>query len=218
MKLNSTLVLLLFFVQVLSAQEGRGTIPSVVIPRANIPKPETTSASPISQFSISKPFQPSMFRVASKIYDAPKISKPNQFNTVVSDLNPGLQFEKKLNNNGNESSKVYRGNQFLGEFKTKSVSTRIVYRDHEFVDGDMIRIWVNDKIAVYELYLQGEFQGIDLTLVPGFNKVEFEALNQGTSGPNTAEFHVYDDKEVLISANQWNLATGFKATVIITKQ
>jgi hypothetical protein len=218
MKLHYILVFLLFFTLTLSAQEGGTTIPSIAIPRANTPKPETINNNPSAEYSISKPFQPTMFRVPSKTYDAPKLNKPNQFNAAVSDLDPGLQFEKKLNSNGKESSKVYRGNQFLGEFKTKSGSARIVYRDHEFVDGDMIRIWVNDKIAVYELYLQGEFQGLDLTLVPGFNKVEFEALNQGTSGPNTAEFHVYDDKGALISANQWNLATGFKATVIITKE
>jgi hypothetical protein len=33
-----------------------------------------------------------------------------------------------------------------------------------------------------------------------FNKIDFEALNQGSSGPNTAEFKVYDDKGSLISA------------------
>jgi hypothetical protein len=28
---------------------------------------------------------------------------------------------------------------------------------------------------------------------------------------------VYDDKGVLISASQWNLGTGFKATIILVK-
>ena len=48
-------------------------------------------------------------------------------------------------------------------------------------------------------------------------RVDFEAINQGESGPNTAEFQVYDDKGQLISANQWNLATGFKASIILIK-
>jgi hypothetical protein len=56
-----------------------------------------------------------------------------------------------------------------------------------------------------------------LGLIKGFNKVDFEAINQGESGPNTAEFQVYDDKGQLISANQWNLATGFKASIILIK-
>jgi hypothetical protein len=217
MKLQYILFFTLFFSVTVLAQEG-GTIPSIAIPKATDTKPVAPSNMAKPQYSISKPFQPTLFRTPNKVYDAPKIDKPNQFSPVVSDLDPGLVFEKKLNTGGKESTKVYRGNQFLGDFKTSAEKAKIIYRDHEYVDGDMIRIWVNDKIAVYELYLVGEFQGIDLNLQPGFNKVEFEALNQGTSGPNTAEFHVYDDKGKLISANQWNLATGFKATIIITKE
>jgi hypothetical protein len=217
MKLKYTLLFLLLFSMSLLAQEGGTTIPSMSIPKANSPKSQVPNSPTTPQYSISKPFEPTIFRSPGKIYSEPKLDKP-KFNATVSDLKPGLEYEKKLNTNGKETTKIYRGNQFLGEFRTKSETTRIVYRDHQYVDGDMIRVWVNDKIAVYELFLQAEFQGIDLTLAPGFNKVEFEALNQGTSGPNTAEFHIYDDKGVLISANQWNLATGFKASVIITKE
>ncbi|MFT7157938.1 MAG: hypothetical protein ACI8Q1_002963, partial [Parvicella sp.] len=46
----------------------------------------------------------------------------------------------------------------------------------------------------------------------------FEALNQGDSGPNTAELHVYDDKGMLVSAHEWNLLTGNKASIIVYKQ
>jgi hypothetical protein len=219
MKLKHYILFLLFFSLSLMAQES-GTIPSMSIPKGSIPKTSIPNTGATPQYSISKPFEPTIFRTPSKVYDEPKpLSSQNKFSSKVSDLDPGLQFEKKLNsNNGKETTKVYRGNQFLGEFKTKTEKVRIVYRDHQYVDGDIIRIWVNDKVAVYEVYLQGEFQGIDLPLVKGFNKVEFEALNQGTSGPNTAEFHVYDEKGTLISANQWNLATGFKASVIMTKE
>ena len=49
-------------------------------------------------------------------------------------------------------------------------------------------------------------------------KVDFEALNQGFSGPNTAQFMIFDDKGSLISSNQWKLGTGFKATIIIVKE
>lgn len=91
-------------------------------------------------------------------------------------------------------------------------------RDFEYADGDRIKVLVNDVIIVPEIILSNDFQGIQITLQAGFNKIDFEALNQGTSGPNTAEFRVYDDKEQLISNNQWNLATGFKATVIVIKE
>ena len=82
----------------------------------------------------------------------------------------------------------------------------------------MIKISVNDVVVVASVTLINEFQVLDLPLKPGFNKIDFEALNQGTSGPNTAEFHVFDDKGKMIAANRWNLATGFKATVIIVKE
>jgi hypothetical protein len=219
MKLKYYILILLLFSLPFFAQET-GTIPSMSIPKGNTPKPGSSNTSSTPQFSISKPFEPTIFRTPNKVYDAPKpLNSQNKFSSTVSDLDPGLKFEKKLNNsNGVETTKVYRGNQFLGEFRTKTKEVRIVYRDHQYVDGDVIRIWVNGKVAVYEVFLNAEFQGIDLPLVSGFNKIEFEALNQGTSGPNTAEFHVYDEKSVLISANQWNLATGFKASVIMTKE
>ena len=77
---------------------------------------------------------------------------------------------------------------------------------------------VNDEIVVHNLTLNSSFRGINLKLKEGFNKVDFIALNQGDSGPNTAELRIYDDNDVLISSNQWNLATGAKATLIIVKK
>ena len=62
------------------------------------------------------------------------------------------------------------------------------------------------------------FKGISIDLVMGFNKIDFVALNQGTSGPNTAEVRVFDDEGKLVGANRWNLATGVKATYIIVKE
>jgi hypothetical protein len=41
------------------------------------------------------------------------------------------------------------------------------------------------------------FKDLEIDSIKGINN--FEALNQGSSGPNTAEFKVYDDKGGLIS-------------------
>ena len=49
-------------------------------------------------------------------------------------------------------------------------------------------------------------------------KQTFEQINQGSSGPNTAEVVVYDDQGKLVGTNRWNLATGVKATYIIYKK
>ena len=56
-----------------------------------------------------------------------------------------------------------------------------------------------------------------MAALAGFNIIDFVALNQGSSGPNTAEVRVYDDAGNLVGNNRWNLATGVKATYIIYK-
>ncbi|MCR5862621.1 hypothetical protein LRS05_10875 [Flavobacterium sp. J372] len=117
-----------------------------------------------------------------------------------------------------ESNEPYKGNQFFGEFKTKSLYIKVLARDFGAEDGDRIKVLVNDVTQVENITLLNQFQSIQVTLQPGFNKVDFEALNQGYSGPNTAEFQVYDDQGKLLSANEWNLATGFKATFIFVKE
>lgn len=111
----------------------------------------------------------------------------------------------------------YLVNQNLGEFKSGSKFVKFLYRDHEYVDGDRVRVYVNDRVVHPNILLTGEFQGFYIDLEKGFNKIDIEALNQGESGPNTAQFVMYDDDKQVISSNVWNLATGVKATVIIVK-
>lgn len=117
-----------------------------------------------------------------------------------------------------EPSEEYGRDQFLGDVKTSGGFVQIKYRDHEFVDGDRIRVLVNDDVVQSDISLGGAFGGFTLTLVEGYNRIEFLALNQGSSGPNTAELHVYNDKGQLISAAEWNLLTGNKATVVVIKE
>ena len=117
-----------------------------------------------------------------------------------------------------EAKEEYGKDQYLGDVKTTASYVNVVYRDHEYVDGDRIRVFVNDDVVQSSITLDSKFRGFDLTLEPGFNKIDFQALNQGESGPNTAELHVYDDKGQLVSAHEWNLLTGNKATVIIVKE
>ena len=134
-------------------------------------------------------------------------------------VNPGNLVKDRLNKKAdNENQIVFRRNQDLGNFKTKSLTAKVSYRDYGEVDGDEIRVLLNDKTLATSVCLDSDFQGFEIALVDGFNKIDFEALNQGRLGPNTAEFRVYDDKGNLISASQWNLGTGFKATIIITKE
>lgn len=111
----------------------------------------------------------------------------------------------------------YKRNQNLGSFKTGSLTAKVRYRDAAYVDGDKIRVYLNDKVIDYEVVLDGDFKGFEIKLEKGINKIDFEALNEGFAPPNTAEFQVYDDKGSIISASQWNLGTDFKGTLILMK-
>ena len=133
--------------------------------------------------------------------------------------NPAEGKEKQMNKQyGKEPQMAPRGNQYFGDFKNDGDFVNLRFRDFGLEDGDLIKISVNDVVVVGSLRLTNDYKILDLPLKIGFNKIDFEALNQGFSGPNTAEFHVFDDKGKLIAYNQWNLATGFKATVIIIKE
>lgn len=141
--------------------------------------------------------------------------------------NPGELYVKQVNKNiehlklSPEEVEQRNGsttNQFLGDFKSGSKFVNVIYRDHGFTDGDIIQVLVNDDIIHARVFLTGSYKGFKLDLQPGFNKIDFLALNQGDSGPNTAEFQVIDDNGSIVSHNQWNLATGVKATIIIVKE
>ena len=107
--------------------------------------------------------------------------------------------------------------QDLGSFRTDSKSVNIICRDFQYPDGDRVTIFVNDIPVIYNITLTTSYQKFNIPLEVGINKIAFKALNQGTSGPNTAAFKVYNDAGMLISANEWNLATDAKATLVIAK-
>jgi len=127
--------------------------------------------------------------------------------------NPEL-YKKESNTEG----VFYRRNQYLGGFRTKSFTSTIRYRDAAFVDGDKIKVYLNDKVIEPEVVMDSEFKGFKITLSEGINKIDFEALNEGAASPNTAEFQIYDDKGTIIESSQWNVGTGYKATIILLKE
>ena len=133
-------------------------------------------------------------------------------------LDPADIYLKRSKKNEKKSNQGYSKKEYLGDVKTRSDDVNIICRDFEYVDGDRIRIFVNDSIVINNLMLDSDFSGFKLPLIKGFNKIDFTALNQGSSGPNTAELRLYDDKNQMISSNKWNLATGGTATFIIVKE
>ncbi|MGC1514378.1 MAG: hypothetical protein WA810_02280 [Maribacter sp.] len=112
----------------------------------------------------------------------------------------------------------YFSDMYLGDVKSNGKFIGIVCRDHEYVDGDRVKIYMNDEVVEPNFLLTGAFKGINVNLQPGFNRLEFEALNHGSSAPNTAQVDVYDETGKLIYSNKWLLSTGSKATLIVTKE
>ena len=50
---------------------------------------------------------------------------------------------------------VYRRNQDLGTFNTTAKTANVKYRDAAFVDGDQVRVSLNDKVVKYQVDLIG---------------------------------------------------------------
>ena len=143
-----------------------------------------------------------------------KEKRPERF------INSNDLYLSRLNRRETESNKninKFKVDQFLGEIRNDGEYVNIILRDHEYPDGDLIKVQVNENIVMPAILLTEKAKGFKLDLETGFNVVDFVALNQGSSGPNTAEIIVYDDQGKLVGTNRWNLATGVKATYIIYK-
>lgn len=121
--------------------------------------------------------------------------------------------------NGNDVSVTkFKTSLELGKLETDSNSIRIICRDHSFVDGDRVKLYVNEEVIRRSITLKAGYYSVDVQLRDGFNRIDIEALNQGSSGPNTAEFKVLDDKGQLLADKEWNILTGYIATLVVMKQ
>jgi hypothetical protein len=222
MKIKFSLLVLLFFSSLCYSQFDNGNKAVQISPIKNTPI--TKSKSTTSKFSPISPITPNFKDVPVKkepemIFQKIGGSKPLDLSMKSDFVNPGSVYQEKMNNNSDgEVTQAFRRNQNLGDFKTKSLFVKILCRDNQFVDGDRVRIYINDMIIQENVLLEGDYKAFEFTLKNGFNKIDIEAINQGSSGPNTAEFQVFDDKGASISANQWNLSTGFKATIVLVKE
>ena len=130
------------------------------------------------------------------------------------DFNPNYGV---LNDHKKEDYDAPKGDQFFGDFTNNGKFVNVYCRDFAAIDGDRVSLYVNGVEEVRDIFLLDDFRGFKVELKPGFNKVEFLALNQGESGPNTAEFMVVDDNGKTIVRNRWDLATGSKAQLVIVK-
>jgi len=188
-------------------QADKTDMPSIKTPNVF----DNTSITPKSKFQIGE--QKSTFSMSTE----------NDF------ANPGDRYVAKMEKDLDKTLKaeglkegrgeLVKKNISLGDFKTKSAYFIVKFRDFGAIDGDLVRVSSNDKIIQDQLFLDVNFKQVKIILSDGFNKLDFEALNIGSLGGNTAEIQVFDDKGVLITNDYWNnLAAGFKASIIVTKE
>jgi len=144
---------------------------------------------------------------------------PEKRKRSMSDLN---QREKdvlvsKYWNGSNVSVKKFQTSLELGKLETTSKSIRIICRDHSYVDGDRVKLYVNEEVIRRSITLRGGYYSVDVNLKEGFNRIDIEALNQGSSGPNTAEFKVLDENGIVLADKEWNILTGYIATLVVMR-
>ncbi len=125
------------------------------------------------------------------------------------------ELKNKLNKKITESNEGNTKDQFFGKFVVETKRIRLYCRDYQEVDGDVVSIILNDYTEERNLQLNGGGSIIYIDLLEGDNFLDIVAMNQGASGPNTAQFAIYDDNGKLIVSNEWNLNTGVKANFTI---
>lgn len=165
-----------------------------------------------------QPKAPSIFD--EKITDDSPLTTDKPFSMSPTDkfVDPNRDYTDRMNKKSGEVQlKVFRKDQYLGDIRTKAEKVTIRYRDSQEVDGDVISVYVNGSLVKAQVSLMGEYTGFELGLVPGFNKIEFEAVSEGYSQPNTAQYMIMEGKNVLVSSS-WNLAAGFKGSYIIVRE
>jgi len=132
-------------------------------------------------------------------------------------IQPSWDIKQKFSEDRKDVAKFAK-DFYLGDLKTTSKTVVIKCRDHEYVDGDRIKLMLNNVVIHPNITLYGDFYTIDIDLKEGFNTINFIALNEGLSSPNTAQLKVYDADGNLLASNRWLIRTGFKASLIIVKE
>jgi hypothetical protein len=146
------------------------------------------------------------------------LKKPDLDITNKTDLVTPTWDIKQTFKEGNSTSTKFRKDYYLGELETDSKYIIIKCRDHEYVDGDRIKLLLNNIVIHPNITLTGSYYTIDIDLIEGYNNIEFVALNEGESSPNTAQLSVFDENGVNLSNNKWLITTGYKARLVVFKK
>jgi hypothetical protein len=174
--------------------------------------------------SDDEPIKQPSYKLGTKGKDTPIVDLKNpledpisfSIETTTDLLDAGEELEKRWKDNKYQKAAEY--DQYLGDFNTKSSYLGLQCRDFGSVDGDYVRIIVNDVVVKRTMYLRGSFTGVNIDLEPGLNRIDIIAINVGTMSPNTGHFAVVEEDGSVIKSEMWNLHAGGKATLIVNKK
>ena len=121
-------------------------------------------------------------------------------------------------NEGSVNKSKFSKDFYLGDLETDSDYIIIKCRDHEYVDGDKIRLMLNGSVIHPNITLSSVFYVVDVDLDDGYNNIDFIALNEGESSPNTAQLIVLDEYGKQLSNKKWLITTGYKAKLVVFKK
>lgn len=217
---NTFLILLIGFIPILSFSQNDTT--KVVTKPIKIDTEITTKGN--FQLNVSnnvKPVTDFNFDIENKVNPEAINNSLNQHKSTVNTQNFLLEtlpedrdiIGKKYWKGKDVTHEKLKSNISLGTVKSATKMVKIECRDHSYIDGDRIRIYLNEKVVSSNIGLKSNYYVLYLNLEKGYNRIDFQALNQGFSGPNTAEVILYDANGTIISAKDWNISTGETATL-----
>ena len=123
-----------------------------------IPAVETKDKDSL-KISLKPEIKPNLPNTNSKINNQPlpNVKPKEEFSMIDNStlIDPGKLFEERWNKKAVEQGIKMESmsDQFLGDFKSNGKHVNIRCRDHEFPDGDMVRVFVNDEIFIPTLLL-----------------------------------------------------------------
>lgn len=150
----------------------------------------------------------SVLKAISEFKEVHQVWKPAEEDTIVA----VAVIPRKVVNYVSEKEFSTRKEVVAKEIEVNSDSIRVDLYDNGEIDGDMISLFYNKQLILYNQKLTHRSIHIDLTLDPQkeYNEVSMFAENLGLIPPNTALMVIYDGKEKInipVSASMENNGT-----------
>lgn len=132
------------------------------------------------------------------------------------------RFSKKIKDNVSAttaldtlSMSVVKKGENLNVFtKTKNVIVSVY--DAGKVDNDRINLYVDSQLVLADYAIEKNKKEIPITITKAFTEIKVEALNEGTSAPNTVKVEIKDGQRLITTRT--SLKSNEKAALTLVNQ